>query len=311
VQRNGSEQPRRPVSYCRTAPEEWTSIPVPAIIEESLFDAVQEQLRENKQRHRLAKQNARYLLQGLVVCQCCGYAMCGRRYEDRLYYRCVGNVVHRMSKTRVCQSQSLRGEKLEAAIWADVSALLAEPKRIEQEYQRRLNIGEEAKEAPSQRKLQMQMSRVQRQISKLFDAYSEGLKELEPRIRDARAHLEKLQAETRTQEQLQAQLLEMRQVIGQLEAFAEQVRGKLDTADWTLQRQLISTLMKRVEVGAEEVHVVYRVDCGPFELAPSGGLWQDYWRRREATQAPFQGPRPNGAVLISAALSHSGLAPMR
>jgi site-specific DNA recombinase len=262
---------------------------VPAIIDEALFEVVQEQLRENKQRHRLAKQSARYLLQGLVVCQCCGYAMCGRRYDGKLYYRCVGNVVHRMSKQRVCHSQSLRGEKLEAAIWADVSALLAEPHRIEEEYNRRLNIGNKAKDAPCQRKLQMQMSRVQRQISKLIDAYSDGLiekGEFEPRIRDARAHLEKLQAETRTQEQLQAQLLEMRQVIGQLEAFAEQVRGKLGTADWTVQRQLISTLVKRVEIGDEEVRVVYRVDCVPFELAPSRGLGQDCWRRRNTTSLP-------------------------
>lgn len=164
-----------------------------------------------------------------------------------------------------------------------MSALLAEPHRIEEEYKRRLNIGNEANDAPYQRRLQMQMSRVQRQISKLIDAYSDGLiekGEFEPRIRDARAHLEKLQVETRTHEQLQAQLLEMRQVIGQLEAFAEQVRGKLGTADWTVQRQLISTLVKRVEIGDEEVRVVYRVDCGPFELAPSGGLGQDCWRRR-------------------------------
>ena len=200
---------------------------------------------------------------------------------------------------RVCHNRSLRGEKLEAAIWADVSALLAEPKRLEQEYERRLNIGNEAKEAPSQRKLQMQTSRVQRQISKLIDAYSEGLiekQEFEPRIRDARVRLEKLQAETRSQDQLQAQLLEMRHVIGQLEAFAEQVRGKLDTADWTMRRQLISTLVKRVEIGEEEVRVVYRVDCGPFELAPSGGLGKDCWRRREPTRAPSQGPRRNGAA---------------
>jgi cell shape-determining protein MreC len=63
----------------------------------------------------------------------------------------------------------------------------------------------------------MQTSRVQRQISKLIDVYSEGLiekKESEPRIRYARAQLEKLQAETRSQEQLQAQLQEIRQVIG-------------------------------------------------------------------------------------------------
>jgi site-specific DNA recombinase len=289
AQRNGREQPRRPVSYCRTSPDQWTPIPVSAIIEESLFEAVQEQLRENKQRHRLAKQSAQYLLQGLVVCQCCGYAMCGRRYGGRLYYRCVGNVVHRMSKKRVCHSQSLRGERLEAAIWADVSALLAEPHRIEQEYQRRLNIGQEVEEAPNQRKLQMRISRVRRQISKLIDAYSEGLiekKEFEPRIREARLHLEKLEAEAQTQDQLQAQLREMREVIGHLETFAASVRGSLGNADWTMQRQLIATLVKRVEVGAEEVRVVYRVGCSPFEWAPSGGLWQDCWRRRRATRAP-------------------------
>src|SRR5262245_15071179 len=312
AQRNGSEQPRRPVSYCRTAPVQRTRIPAAATIEEALVEAVQEQLRENKLRHRLAKQSARYLLQGLVVCRCCGYAMCGRRYQGRLYYRCVGNVVHRMSKRRVCHSQSLRGEKLEAAIWADVSALLAEPQRIEEEYQRRLNIGNEAKDVPGQRKLQMQTSRVRRQISKLIDAYSEGLiekHEFEPRIREARLHLEKLQEEVQTQEEWQAQLGAMRQVIGHLQAFAERVRDKLGTADWALQRQLIATLVKRVEVSAEEVRVVYRVDCGPFEPAPSGGPWQDCWRRRGATRAPSRRPRPNGAARCRP--PHSGLAPRR
>ena len=105
-----------------------------------------------------------------------------------------------------------------------------------------------------------------------------------------------MQEQSQKQEQLQAQLLEMRHVIGQLEAFAEQVRGKLDTADWTPQRQLISTLVKRVEIDEEEVRVIYRVDCGPFELAPFGGHVQDCWRRREPTRAPTQGPRRNGAA---------------
>jgi site-specific DNA recombinase len=284
-QRNSSEQPRRPVSSCRTSPDQWTPIPVPLIVEERVFEMVQEQLRENKERHRLATQGAKYLLQGLVVCQSCGYAMCGQRRGGRLYYRCVGNVAHRMSKKRVCFSQSLRGENLEKAIWRDVSKLLAEPGRVAEEYDRRLKIGHETKESAGQRKLQMQVSRVQRQISKLIDAYSDGLiekNEFEPRIREARAHLEKLQAETRTQEQLQAQLLEIRHVIGQLEVFAQQVRGKLEAADWTTQRQLISTLVKRVEIGADQVRIVYRVDCSPFESAPFGGHCQDYWRRRVA-----------------------------
>ena len=73
----------------------------------------------------------------------------------------------------------------------------------------------------------------------------------------------------------------MRLVIGRLEAFAEKVRGSLDDADWATRRHLISTLVKRIEVGEEQVRVVYRVDCGPFDVTPSGG--QDCWRRRDGS----------------------------
>jgi site-specific DNA recombinase len=314
AQRNGSEQPRRPVSWHRTGPEEWTSIPVPVVVEESLFESVQEQLRENKLRHRLSSEGAKYLLQGLVVCQGCGYAMCGFRNAGRVYYRCVGNIVHRLSKNRVCHNRSVRGDRLEAAIWADVSVLLSEPKRVAEEYDRRLNIGNDSREEPSRRKLQMQASRVRRQISTLIDAYSEGLIEkweFEPRIRDARAYLEKLEAEMRSQDQLQARTLEMRDVIGQLEAFAGQIRGRLDTADWMLQRQLISTLVKRIEIGAEEVRVVYRVDCSPFDLPPSGGDVKDCWRRRGAPRAPTQGPRPEPEPSIPRLCALSTIAPQQ
>ena len=132
-------------------------------------------------------------------------------------------------------------------------------------------------------------SRVQRQISKLIDACSEGLidkNEFEPRVRSARQHLEKLQADLRSQEQIDVQIQEMRLVIGHLESFAQRVRGRLENADWATRRHLLSTLVKRIEVGQEEIRVVYRVDCGPFDLAPSGGLGQDCWRRRRATRAP-------------------------
>lgn len=91
---------------------------------------------------------------------------------DRVYYRCVGFVMHRTSKNRVCRNRSLRGNNLQAAIWADVSALLTEPKRIAEEYERRLNVDDDPTKAPSNRKLQMPTNRVPRQISKLIDAYA-------------------------------------------------------------------------------------------------------------------------------------------
>jgi site-specific DNA recombinase len=283
--RNSSEQPRRPASWHRTSPDQWTGIPVPAVLEEELFEAVQEQLHENQRRYRLGKQGAKYLLQGLVVCSDCGYALCGRRNKNRLYYRCVCNVAHRFSKQHACTSLSVRGEALEAAVWADVSALLAEPQRIEEEYRRRLSMGDLPNQA-GDGKLPMLVSRVQRQISKLIDAYSDGLidkSEFEPRILSARQHLGKLQADLRSQQQAATQIQEMRLVIGHLETFAQRVRGRLENADRAPRRQLISTLVKRIEVGKHDIRVVYRVSGGPFDLAPSGGLGQDCWRRRRAT----------------------------
>jgi site-specific DNA recombinase len=55
---------------------DWMVIPVPALVESALFDAVQAQLAENRQRARIPLKGSRYLLQGWVVCARCGYAYC-------------------------------------------------------------------------------------------------------------------------------------------------------------------------------------------------------------------------------------------
>ena len=50
---------------------------MPALVDPALFDAVQEQLEENKRRARIPEKGSRYLLQGLLVCAKCGYANSG------------------------------------------------------------------------------------------------------------------------------------------------------------------------------------------------------------------------------------------
>jgi site-specific DNA recombinase len=57
-------------------------------------------------------------------------------------------------------------------------------------------------------------------------------------------------------------------VIGRLEDFAAQVSAGLDTADWSTRREIIRTLISRVEVHREEVNVVFRLH-GPLELRSS------------------------------------------
>jgi site-specific DNA recombinase len=53
---------------------QWMPIPVVPIVDAALFDTIAEQLQENRQRARASKRGARYVLQGLLVCDCCGYA---------------------------------------------------------------------------------------------------------------------------------------------------------------------------------------------------------------------------------------------
>jgi len=72
AQRGRSLQPKNAYSARDKPVEEWLSIPVPALVDAALFEAVTEQVQENQQRARVSQRGARYLLQGLLVCGCCG-----------------------------------------------------------------------------------------------------------------------------------------------------------------------------------------------------------------------------------------------
>jgi site-specific DNA recombinase len=52
-------------------------------------------------------------------------------------------------------------------------------------------------------------------------------------------------------------------IIGKLGLFAEMVRDRLEAADRSTQRDIICTPVKRIEVAADAVRVVFRVDPGP------------------------------------------------
>jgi len=288
-QRNSAEQPRRAYSVYESE-DGGTPIEVPALVDNALFDAVAEQLAENRRRARQRQRGARYLLQGLLVCKCCGYALYGkpvspaaakgkkRRYA---YYRCIGTDAYRFGGQRVCANKPVRTDVLEEAVWKDIRALLSDPAKVAQEYERRLKgkgsrIGARQGEA-----LTKLIQKVKRGIARLIDAYGEGLLdkgEFEPRIRGAKERLAKLQVEAGAQADEEAQEQELRLVIGHLQEFAERVRSGLEEADWSERREIIRSLVKRVEVDKEEVRVVYRVSPAPFGNSPDRGSLQDCGR---------------------------------
>src|SRR3989454_1734959 len=139
--RGQASQPRRASSRYDTGATDRIAIAVPVIIDQDLFAVVQEQLAENRKRSRQQGRGARYLLQGLLVCQCCGYAFCGKavstsargRRRDYAYYRCSGRDTLRFGGQRVCGNPQVRTDLLDVAVWDDVRELLENPDRIQHE----------------------------------------------------------------------------------------------------------------------------------------------------------------------------------
>jgi site-specific DNA recombinase len=284
-QRGRPEVPRRPgVCYAQPA-EEWIRVAVPALIATDLFDTVAEQLRENRQRYRVRQHGCGHLLQGLVVCQNCGYACYGQSAQSKTgrshgYYRCIGTDRRRGDGQRVCQMPTVPLMPLESAVWADVRTLLSDPSRIQAEYDRRLK--EEPSPSPQREQLDERRQRVQRGVARLIDAYTEGLldkAEFEPRLRTAKQRLSELDAEAKLIAERETRDQRVKEVIRRLEQFAGHVHQGLKTADATTRRELIRALVKRVEVGVDEVRVVFRIELCPFDQGPERGLLRHCVRR--------------------------------
>lgn len=269
-------QPRRARSSYDQPPEHWWSIPVPALVDEALFDTVQTQLEENRRRVRSGQRGAKYLLQGLLVCGCCGYAFYGKplsasarkhRPRDYAYYRCVGSDAYRFGGQRLCDNQPVRTDRLEQAVWSEVGRLLAEPARLADEYQRRLAAVQASPGEIDAALIDQQIAKLRQGIARLIDGYAEGYldqAEAEPRIRRFKERLQALEAQAEQRQAQAQQQASLQLVIGRLEEFSAKVTTGLEQLDWAGRRELIRTLVKRVEIGQDNVNVVFRVDESTF-----------------------------------------------
>jgi len=271
AQRGRALQPRRAVSTVDMPPEDWFSIPVPAIVDPEVFAAVQAQWQENRRHARQSQRGALYLLQGLVQCQHCGYAYYGKRLSPSArkgkprayaYYRCLGTDAYRFGGERICQNTQVRTDLLDVAVWREVSTLLAHPERLAEEYRRRLQPASSTKH-PARATVAAHLGKLRQGLARLIDSYADGLidkQEFEPRILRLRRRI--AQAEEQRQQLVDAETLqtELQLIIGRLEDFAAQVHTGLAAADWGRKRDLIRALVKRVEVARDGVNIVFRID---------------------------------------------------
>lgn len=203
----------------------------------------------------------------MLVCAGCQYAYYSKPVSNKAakgnlreyaHYRCVGTDAYRFGGERICDKLQMRTDQLDEWVWQEVCALLEEPQRLQQEYERHLEAPQ-----PQDQDLvmaQAQLTKVRQGIARLIDNYTEDFiekQEFEPRIKRLRQRLSTLEDRDR-------------QI--RLEEFATQVKHKLADADWLTKLEVIRTLVKQVEIGEQEVNIVFRVMPDPFDSGPTGAV---------------------------------------
>jgi site-specific DNA recombinase len=115
--------------------DEWVTVKVPAIIPRNLWEAAQEQAKDNRAHVKQGATKAQYLVQARLRC-----AVCGRVFQCetdrstsnvRPYYRCGGQKAQNSPdwKSQTCH-RSLRADAVDAKVTVLVTDFLHDPTRF-------------------------------------------------------------------------------------------------------------------------------------------------------------------------------------
>jgi site-specific DNA recombinase len=265
--------------------EDWIEVPVPALVSEEIFALAQEQLEKNKH-HSPRRTIEPTLLQGMLVCEQCGYALyraSTRTCKQRLhYYRCLGSDGYRRLKGPVCTNRPLRQDALDEFVWKEIIRLLDDPTLVQSEIDRRR---EAARNADPLRKREEELRREEARLEKsgerLINAYQEGLvtlPQLRQRMPELRKQAQAVEAELQSLEMAAADQAKYLQLAESLAAFRSKLRLRAETLDIRERQQILRLLVKEVLVNANTITIRHSIPVPgsngtprPFS-GPSGGL---------------------------------------
>jgi site-specific DNA recombinase len=246
--------------------EEWTEIPVPAIVTEDTFARVQQRLADNK---RYAARNTKVpsLLRGLAACSACGYGYyrTSTRTTNKTlyYYRCLGSDDYRYQSGRVCHNRPVRADYLDTIVWEHITALLADPALIRSEINKRLEAARTSDPVTSQRKrLDAALAKATASISAMIEAFSEQLITIDE-LRARMPHLRAREANLRRQlDALHAQVADQDaylKLADDLEDFLTRLHTNAATATVKDRQRVLQLIVKDILIGPEKITIRHRI----------------------------------------------------
>ena len=246
--------------------EEWTQIPVPAIVDQATFERAGQRLADNK---RFASRNSKVpsLLQGLAACSACGYGYyrtSTRTTNKKIYYyRCLGSDDYRYEGGRVCGNKPVRADYLDTVVWDHITHLLADPALIRAEISKRLDAARTSDPVTRQRnRLELEAAKAATSIAAMIEAFSEQLltiDELRARMPHLRARQASLQAQIGALDAQAADRDAYLKLADDLESFLTQLRSNTTTATVEERQRVLRLLVKDILIGPEKITIRHRI----------------------------------------------------
>ena len=298
LRQRGGLASRNSASHERPRPD-WIEIPVPALVSEETFALAQEQLERNK-KHSPRRTIEPSLLQGMLVCERCGYGLYRTATQTSArklyYYRCLGSDAYRHLKGSVCENPPVRQDQLDAVVWAEVVRLMEEPRIIQDELARRLEAARNADPLKQrQEQLRRDHARLSKGMDRLLTAYQEGLLSLDQlrcRMPELRKQDEALKAELQTLETAAGDQARYLRLVETLAEFHARLRTRADTLDVPEKQKILRLLVKEVLVGRETITIRHSIRIPAREPDPSHPPRPPH----ESQQSPP--PRPGPCYLL-------------
>ena len=272
--------------------QDWIEVPVTPLVSEELFTLAQEQLARNKH-HAPRRTIEPTLLQGMLVCQQCGYALyrCSTRTSKHQlhYYRCLGSDGYRRLKGPVCTNRPVRQDYLDQFVWNEIIRLLEDPALVQAEIDRRQEVARNAD--PLRRReeeLHREQARLEKSTERLVTAYQEGLvtlPQLRHRMPDLRKQAQAIESELQSLEMAAVDQAQYLQLAETLAGFCGKLRRRADTLDVRERQQILRLLVKEVLVDTDTITLRHSIpvpqsgnagtprsnSSGPFGASPAPG----------------------------------------
>ena len=246
--------------------EEWIEIAVPAIVSEETFALAQERLEKNR---RLSPRRTiePTVLQGMLVCGECGYAFyrCSTRTSRRkiYYYRCLGSDAYRHLNGPLCHNRPIRQDYLDRIVWQRVIQLLENPDLVRAEIRRRIKEIQDSSPTKHRKEaLSKEITRVQKGVEKLLDAYQEGLlklEELRKRLPELRRRQEGLNSELYGLEAACADQQAFLRLADTIETFLGRLRATAETLSVTERQKILHLVVKEILVYPEKIKIKHSI----------------------------------------------------